>query len=127
LLFTVPLLSLALVLTAVHGPPHGEDAAFHVGVSGRAGQEVRLRADGIPPGYIASFCTPRVCAPFRVTLALPASGRATIELHVIQTIPRSAPPRIVTVTAAGARPVSLMYPQPNGARRGAAPGARRRR
>jgi hypothetical protein len=64
---------------------------------------VHLRAVGVPAGYIASFCTRRVCAPFAVTFALPTSGRDAVELQLIENTPGAPPPHTVTVAAGSAR------------------------
>ena len=107
-------IALVLALTPYAGPQARASAAsasvkFSVIIRGKAGQVVRLRAVGIPAGYIASFCTKRVCAPFRVALALPASGRESIELALIENVPGARKPRSVTVAAAGARPSSIAF------------------
>lgn len=72
---------------------------FGVSVSGTPGTTVELRAVGVPKGYVASFCTSRVCAPFHVSLALPQSGRQRIELQLIKNDPDAQGPRSVTVRA----------------------------
>lgn len=74
-------------------------AKFSVRISGAAGETVRLRAVDVPKGYIASFCTKLVCAPFRVAIALPKSGRETIELQLIENEAGAPQPRIVIVAA----------------------------
>jgi hypothetical protein len=109
--FGLPLIGLIIALAPFGGPVHPGSAAFSVAISGQAGQIVRLRTVGIPSGFIASFCTPRVCAPFRVAFALPQSGRESIELQVIENVPGARPPKSVTVTAARARAVSIAYPR----------------
>jgi hypothetical protein len=109
-MFGLPLLGLIIALTPFGGPVRADSVAFSVGVSGEPGQVVRLRAVDLASGYIASFCTPHVCAPFRVAFALPRSGRESIELQVIRNVPGAAPPKSVTVAAPGARTVSIAYP-----------------
>lgn len=109
------LAGIALVLAL--GPFAGAEPAgtrpdapkFSVTVSGKSGQTVRLRAVGVPSGYIASFCTNRVCAPFRVVFALPRSGRESIELQLIENVPGARKPRMVTVAADGARAASIAF------------------
>jgi hypothetical protein len=112
-MFSLPLISLILTLAPFAGPAlRGsipDTAKFSVGIRGHAGQTVRLRAVGVPQGYIASFCTNRVCAAFRVSLALPASGRESIELQLIENVPGSPKPTTVTVAAEGARAASIAY------------------
>ena len=67
-------------------------ATFALTVAGRPGTRVRLRATGVASGWIAAFCTPRLCSPERVDVTLPASGRATYEFELIRQDP-SAPKR----------------------------------
>jgi peroxiredoxin/tetratricopeptide (TPR) repeat protein len=86
---------------------------YRLVVAGTPGKTVALSATGLPKNWIASFCSDRLCAPFRTTVALPASGVKVVEFQVI---PQSAaskpkPPRVrvdgdgasaaVTVASAG--------------------------
>lgn len=105
-----PLLCLMIALSPFRGPVHSASTAFAVRINGKPSQVVHLRAVGVPAGYVASFCTARVCAPFQVQLALPKSGRESIELQLIQNVPGAAPPKTVTVAAAGARSASIAFP-----------------
>lgn len=102
-LLPIAMLSLSLFLGPYVGPPLNASipgtSKFLVTVRGRAGQRVILRAVDVPAGYVASFCTDRVCAPFRVELALPYSGRQAIELQLIANEPNAREPRTVVVTA----------------------------
>lgn len=106
-LLLIAAVSLRLGLAPFSGPAQPGSVAhttkFSVMIHGAPGEHVRLRAVGVPQGYLASFCTHRVCAPFAVTLALPAASRDTIELQLIENIPGTRPPHTVTVTAGAAR------------------------
>jgi thiol-disulfide isomerase/thioredoxin len=65
---------------------------YRLVVAGTPGKTVALAASGLPKRWIASFCSDRQCAPFRTTVALPASGVKVIEFQVIpQTTAPSAP------------------------------------
>ncbi len=103
---------LILSLTPYAGPslPTAvpDTASFEVHVGGSAGATLTLRAVGVPKGYIASFCTNRICSPGRVSVTLPPSGRRAIELQYIRNDPAAREPRWVTVTAAG-RSASLAF------------------
>jgi hypothetical protein len=77
-------------------------AKYKVTLRGPADQTVALRADGVPKGWIASFCTDKACAPFRYTLQLDDRGTAVIEFQAIRT-DDSAPARArITLNANGA-------------------------
>jgi len=111
--FGVELLALVLALAPFTGPaPNGSlpgTAKFSVKVSGTPGQTVRLRAVGVPRGYIASFCTSRVCAAFHVSFELPKSGRESIELQLIENVAAVPKPKVVTVAADGAHASSIAF------------------
>lgn len=53
-------------------------------VSGTPGAPVHLRADGVAQGWIAAFCTPRLCSPRRVDAILPPSGRAVFAFELFR-------------------------------------------
>jgi hypothetical protein len=123
MMHTLVIAPLVLALSVRTAPPASTAPAqtkfaFTLRVRGRAGQPVQLRAIGVPPDYIASFCTDRVCAPFAVTFVLPRSGRSAIELALIENRTGAPRPLRVTVAANGARTVSLALPRarPNGHR-----------
>jgi hypothetical protein len=86
---------LALAQTATHlsiQPWTGSDfqvttsaaAKYRLEVSGRPNTSVRLRALGVASGWIAAFCTPRVCSPQRVDVELPRSGQAVVQFELIR-------------------------------------------
>jgi len=109
----IPFFALLIGIAPFSGPPLpgsiSGTAKFTVRIAGRAGQAVHVRAVGVPAGYLASFCTNRVCAPFQVTFALPRSGVEAIELQFVARAPGARPPRRVTVAADGARPASIPF------------------
>lgn len=57
---------------------------FAVRVTAPPGTLVRLSALDVPRGWIASFCTPRVCSPQRVSLPVP-HGSAAIQVSYART------------------------------------------
>jgi hypothetical protein len=72
--------------------------SYAVRVTAPAGSVVRLSARDVPRGWIASFCTPRVCSPFRVTLPL-RTGTGTIQLSYVRAVAGAAPLRAPRVSA----------------------------
>ena len=58
-------------------------AKYRLVVTGPSAAVVALHAADLPKGWIASFCTDRICAPLRVTTTLPASGVKVIEFQVV--------------------------------------------
>jgi hypothetical protein len=80
-----------LALLLALGPWSGQDfptgapdtIKYKLTVSGDAGRDVKLRSGPLPKNWIASFCTPRVCAPFKTTITLPAAGTYVIEFQLV--------------------------------------------
>ncbi|MFN2460083.1 MAG: redoxin family protein [Candidatus Velthaea sp.] len=56
---------------------------YRLVVGAPPGRTVTLAAAGLPKGWIASFCTDRVCAPFRLATLMPPSGVKVIEFQVV--------------------------------------------
>jgi hypothetical protein len=78
------ILSCALAVGTCHAGADPGVKSYAVRVHGPAGSIARLVALDVPRGWIASFCTPRVCSPFHVRLPLHA-GTATIQLSYART------------------------------------------
>jgi hypothetical protein len=89
---------------------------YRLVVSGAHGRTVTLRASGLPKAWIASFCTDRVCAPFKVVTTLAASGVKVIEFQVIPDGPnRRQSPRIrVDAVTGGSRSSASVVVKPVG-------------
>jgi hypothetical protein len=80
---------------------------YKLTVHGPAEHVVRLHADGVPHGWIASFCTPRLCSPFAYRLELNDRGVGVVEFQAIRT-DDSAPRHIdVVVRADGAKSLDI--------------------
>ena len=67
-------------------------AKYRLEVSGKSNGSVRLRAVGDASGWIAAFCTPKLCSPQRLDLRLPSSGNAVVQFELIRES-ESAPKR----------------------------------
>ena len=80
---------------------------YKLTVRGPADQKVDLRADGLPKGWVASFCTSRECSPFEYEMELNARGTGVIEFQAIRT-DDAAPKHVrVTIRTNGAKPVGV--------------------
>jgi hypothetical protein len=53
-------------------------------VTGTPNATLRLRADAVAKGWLAAFCTAKVCAPERVDVTLPQSGQAVYQFELIR-------------------------------------------
>lgn len=108
----MPLLAVVtLTLYPWHGPslrtanPAAEK--YKLTVRGPSEALVHLRADGLPRGWVASFCTEKLCSPFRYDMQLNDRGTGVIEFQAIRT-DDAAPAHVhVTITTNHAHPVNL--------------------
>jgi hypothetical protein len=79
--------------------PAAHSAAVRLTASSPA--RVRLAVRDVPRGWIASFCTPRTCSPFRTTLTLP-SGSTTLQISFIPVTDAPQPLRALHLVASSA-------------------------
>jgi len=59
-------------------------AKYRLEVSGKPNASYRLRAVGVARGWIAAFCTQRVCSPEQIEAHLPSSGDAILQFELIR-------------------------------------------
>lgn len=100
-----------LVLAPWHGPSlptaSADAVKYKLTVHGAAAQHVELRADGVPKGWVASFCTKTLCSPMRYGMDLNSRGIGVVEFAAIRT-GESAPKHVqMTVTADGAESLNV--------------------
>ena len=111
------IVALALATHLSIGPWTGADpknaitgaTKYRLTVTGEPGAHVHLRATGQAKGWIAAFCTDKVCSPDQTTLDLPASGHADISFELVRD-DETAPPKsgLVTIrTDEGAKVTAL--------------------
>ena len=62
---------------------------YRLVVTGHPGTKLTLAAGGLPKRWIGSFCTDRVCAPFRTSIVVPVAGVKVIEFQVVPTTART--------------------------------------
>lgn len=86
-------LALAATLASMQGA-----FAYRVALHGPIGSSVIVAAQP-PPGWIAAFCSSRLCAVGQVPVTIGAAGTAVVDLHLYPTYrPRHG---TVLVTARG--------------------------
>jgi thiol-disulfide isomerase/thioredoxin len=56
---------------------------YRLAVSGRPATRVALHASGLPKGWVASFCSDRLCRPFNAEVELPAVGVKIMEFQIV--------------------------------------------
>ncbi|MBV8530867.1 MAG: hypothetical protein JO104_06085 [Candidatus Eremiobacteraeota bacterium] len=59
-------------------------AKYRLEVNGKPDTSVSLRAFGVAPGWLAAFCTPRLCSPQHIEMHLPHSGQAVVQFELIR-------------------------------------------
>ncbi len=64
---------------------------YRLVVVGAPGTTLALEAKGLPARWIGSFCSDRVCAPFRTSVRLPSDGVKVVEFQVVPITARTAP------------------------------------
>ncbi len=79
---------------------------YRLAVVGKAAKEVDLKAADVPKGWIATFCTERVCTPGRVRISLPASRVGIIELQLVPPGSRTVVPKVRIIANDGAGSVT---------------------
>lgn len=94
------ILSCALVTGTCHPVADPGAKSFAVRVHAPAGGVVHLRALEVPRGWIASFCTPRICSPNQVSLPV-RGGTGAIQISYVPTDSGAAPLRVLHVAAGG--------------------------
>jgi hypothetical protein len=59
-------------------------AKYRLEVSGKPQAVIHLQASGVASGWLAAFCTTKVCSPERVDVAIPASGQVVLQFELIR-------------------------------------------
>jgi len=72
---------------------------YRLVVASRPGTTVKLAATGLSKGWIASFCSDKLCSPMQRTVAIPASGVKIFEFQLIPNDPHAAAHTKVQVRA----------------------------
>ncbi len=75
---------------------------YRLVVAGTAGKSIALSTADLPKGWVASFCTDRICAPFKVKVDIPASGVKIIEFQLVPPDKNAAPGKVRVIETDGA-------------------------
>jgi hypothetical protein len=59
-------------------------AKYRLEIAGKPNAPVHLRATSVAQGWLAAFCTPRLCSPERIEMQLPKSGNAVVQFELIR-------------------------------------------
>ncbi len=81
---------------------------YRLVVASKPGAALKLRAAGLSKGWIASFCSDKVCSPMKYSVVIPSTGVKIIEFQLIRN-ENTAPARTsaqVVVTDGGGQATS---------------------
>jgi thiol-disulfide isomerase/thioredoxin len=81
---------------------------YRLVLTGAPGSKVTLATSGLPPRWVGSFCTDRVCAPFRTTVVVPAAGAKIVEFQVVPTTAHNGPANVRIAAVSGGRTVATV-------------------
>ena len=81
---------------------------YRLVVTGNPGARIALAAGGLPKRWIGSFCTDRVCAPFRTSIVVPSDGVKVVEFQVVPTTAHNGPANVRIDASSGGRPVATV-------------------
>lgn len=74
---------------------------YRLVVASRPGSTIQLKATGLSKGWMASFCTDKICAPMQRVVTLPESGVKIIEFQLIPNDPKAAKHTNAKIQATG--------------------------
>lgn len=86
----------------------GSAAKYRLEVAGKPNASIGLRALGVARGWLAAFCTPRLCSPQRIDVQLPRSGDAVVQFELIRETDDA--PKRSGATIAGSDGASVSVP-----------------
>jgi peroxiredoxin/predicted negative regulator of RcsB-dependent stress response len=81
---------------------------YRLVVTGAPGAKLTLAASGLPQHWIGSFCTDRVCAPFRTSVVMPVDGVKIVEFQVVPTTEHKGPVNARIDATSGGRTVATV-------------------
>ena len=81
---------------------------YRLVVTGAAGTKITLAVSGLPQRWIGSFCTDRVCAPFRTSVVVPVNGVKIVEFQVVPTTEHKGPVSARIDATSGGRTIATV-------------------
>lgn len=83
-------------------------AKYRLEVTGRPNATIRLEASNVATGWLAAFCTPKICSPQRYDALLPRSGQIVLQFELIRE--SDAAPKQSGATISGGDGASVTVP-----------------
>jgi hypothetical protein len=82
-------------------------AKYRLEVAGKPQSVIRLQASGVASGWLAAFCTSKICSPERVDVTIPASGQAVVQFELIRESDSAPKQSTATISENGGARVSV--------------------
>jgi hypothetical protein len=82
-------------------------AKYRLEVTGKPQSVIRLQASGVASGWLAAFCTSKICSPERVDVTIPASGQAVVQFELIREADSAPKQSTATISENGGARVSV--------------------
>lgn len=84
---------------------------YRLVVTGPPGARIALAETGLPAHWIGSFCSDRVCSPFRTDVAVPPDGVKIVEFQVVPLTPHKGAVAVrIDATEGGKRVATVGTP-----------------
>lgn len=59
-------------------------AKYRLTISGQPGTTLHLKAKNIAGGWLAAFCTGKICSPMRTSVEVPKGGVVSLQFELIR-------------------------------------------
>lgn len=82
-------------------------AKYRLEVSGKPNASFHLQARDVAQGWLAAFCTPRLCSPQQIDVQLPRSGDAVFQFELIRESASAPTTSGATITDGGGATVKV--------------------
>lgn len=83
-------------------------AKYRLDVTGPPNTAIHLQTSGVADGWLAAFCTPKLCSPQRIDFDLPRSGQMTLQFELIRETDTAPHKSAATIT--GGDGASIIVP-----------------
>jgi hypothetical protein len=82
-------------------------AKYRLEVTGPPNATIRLQAIDVAAGWLAAFCTPKLCSPQRIDTQLPRSGQTVLQFELIRESDNAPKRSGATITGADGASVTV--------------------
>ena len=80
---------------------------YRLEITGPPNAAIHLHTSGVADGWLAAFCTPKLCSPQRIDFAMPRSGQSVVQFELIRESDTAPHQSAATITAADGSSISV--------------------